>query len=102
MVQATHEFEEKAETEYVLWELNCCDENAGGFWKILNIFGWRREATIGTTVAWFGYWVFVLIVWLLMRWRNQRKEAKYRQKELEETIVAENKTPAVMGQVEIS
>jgi high-affinity iron transporter len=72
---AIHELQEATEShEQVLWKLNCCDPEENHFWSIMEtIFGWRNEATVGTTVGYFVYWVFVGLVAMFMLYREKRK-----------------------------
>lgn len=77
LVKATHEFEEITGSEMVLWETECCNEDKNEFWHVMNgLFGWRHEATLGTTIAWFGYWLFAALVWLLFMLKDKRKQDK--------------------------
>jgi len=77
MVKAVHEFEEKNNTEVFVWQLNCCDPEAGNGWSVFNaVFGWRNEATVGTLCAWFLYWVFVVLVHFMFKLNDARKEKK--------------------------
>lgn len=58
-----HEFQEATGShEKVLWHATCCDKNASEFWSIMQaIFGWRAEATLGTTIGYFSYWACVIV-----------------------------------------
>uniref|UniRef100_A0A1D1YTA5 Plasma membrane iron permease n=1 Tax=Anthurium amnicola TaxID=1678845 RepID=A0A1D1YTA5_9ARAE len=72
-----HELQEATESnEQVIWKLNCCDHEKDGFWSIMNsIFGWRNEATVGTTVGYFVYW-FVIGLISLFLWLKGKRDQK--------------------------
>lgn len=70
---SVHEFEEYRNDEHFLWQLHCCHEDKDGIWKLLNaVVGWRDEATVGTLTSYICYWVFVVIVFLLLRIKWKR------------------------------
>jgi len=69
-----HEFEEATENEHVIWELECCSPKKNRFWDIMNkIFGWRNEATVGTTVGYFTYWFVVALIVSYLFYRERRR-----------------------------
>jgi high-affinity iron transporter len=72
-----HELQEATESyEQVVWKLDCCDPNKNHFWSIMSkVFGWRSEATVGTTVGYFVYWIVVGLVALFL-WYKVRKNQK--------------------------
>jgi len=71
-----HEFEEATENEHVIWELECCNPKTNAFWDIMKaIFGWRNEATVGTTVGYFMYWFVIALIASYMIYRERRRAA---------------------------
>ncbi|KJZ80329.1 hypothetical protein HIM_00179 [Hirsutella minnesotensis 3608] len=56
-----------------VWHVNCCSPNgpgAGG-WGIFNaIFGWTNSATYGSVISYNVYWIFVIIAFIAMRFRE--------------------------------
>jgi high-affinity iron transporter len=73
-----HELQEATGAEEVeLWYASCCDEKTNEFWAIMKtIFGWRAEATVGTTAGYFSYWACVLIAILIIYYVGKRNDAK--------------------------
>jgi high-affinity iron transporter len=97
LVRATHEFEEYTESETILWELECCSHKDDGFWRIMNaVFGWRNEGTLGTTLAWFLYWVFVAFVFFAYHLKDKRT-AKKELDDVENTVPVDANAPAVLN-----
>ncbi|CAG8597732.1 8288_t:CDS:2 [Ambispora gerdemannii] len=72
-----HEFQEATETEeVVIWKVECCNPETNEGWGIAKtIFGWRQEATVGTTVGYFVYWGVVLAVLFYMFIRARKRDA---------------------------
>lgn len=71
-----HEFEEVTDNKHVIWEFDCCDPETNKFWDLLNsLFGWRNEATVGTTVGYFMYWFFIGLISLYLVYKEKRKAA---------------------------
>lgn len=71
-----HEFEEATENEHVIWELECCNPETNRFWDIMNnLFGWRNEATVGTTVGYFMYWFVVALIVSYLIYRERKRTA---------------------------
>lgn len=59
-----------------VWHVNCCsptiDLSSGG-WGIFNaILGWQNSATYGSVIGYNVFWIFVIISFVLIRWREQR------------------------------
>jgi high-affinity iron transporter len=53
--------------------LQCCDPNTKQSWGILNaLVGWTNSATYGTVISYNVYWIFVMCMFGLLRY----KEAK--------------------------
>ncbi|KAI9223487.1 iron permease FTR1 family-domain-containing protein [Blastocladiella britannica] len=75
---AVHEFEEMADAELVLVDIqgDQYDGESGNWFFTLigSLFGWRPKWTLGTTLAYFGYWV-VCIPLLWAFWRRQSRAA---------------------------
>nr|CAG8531605.1 3888_t:CDS:2 [Entrophospora candida]CAG8548807.1 5962_t:CDS:2 [Entrophospora candida] len=73
-----HELQEATGAEEVeLWYASCCDEETNEFWAIMKtIFGWRAEATVGTTAGYFSYWGFVLVAILIIYYVGKRNDPK--------------------------
>ncbi|KAH6717752.1 iron permease FTR1 family protein [Leptodontidium sp. 2 PMI_412] len=56
-----------------VWHVNYGNPelNGGGGWGIFNaIFGWQNSATYGSVISYNVYWIFVIIGFLLMRYRE--------------------------------
>ena len=59
-----------------VWHLNCCNpennfDNDG--WSIFNaIFGWTNSATIGSVLSYVFYWLAVMVVLVIMKWKEGR------------------------------
>ena len=59
-----------------VWHLNCCNpennfDNDG--WSIFNaIFGWTNSATIGSVLSYIFYWLAVMVVLVIMKWKEGR------------------------------
>ncbi|CAG8600225.1 2557_t:CDS:2 [Ambispora leptoticha] len=73
------EFQEVTESDddvAIVWKVNCCDPETSEGWAIANaLFGWRAEATVGTTVGYFVYWGVVLAGLLYFYIRNRKINA---------------------------
>ncbi|KYK55207.1 putative iron transferase [Drechmeria coniospora] len=58
-----------------VWHVNCCQPNganAGG-WGIFNaILGWTNSATYGSVIAYNVYWIFVIVMFIVLRWRETK------------------------------
>ena len=55
--------------------MQCCSPgiNGGGGWGIFNaLFGWQNSATYGSVISYNLYWIVVIIVFLLMRFKETR------------------------------
>ena len=53
----------------------CCnpDINGGGGWGIFNaLFGWQNSATYGSVISYNLYWVFVIIGFLVLRFKETK------------------------------
>ena len=58
-----------------VWHVNCCNPvlNGGGGWGIFNaIFGWQNSATYGSVIGYNVYWIFVIVAFLLMRFKEKK------------------------------
>ncbi|KAK4228991.1 iron permease FTR1/Fip1/EfeU [Podospora fimiseda] len=56
-----------------VWHVNCCSPsfNGGSGWGFLNaIFGWTNSATYGSVISYNLYWLFVIIGFLVMRFKE--------------------------------
>lgn len=56
-----------------VWHVNCCNPeiNGGGGWGIFNaILGWTNSATVGSVVSYNLYWIFVICMFLGMRYNE--------------------------------
>jgi len=73
-----HELQEATGThEQVIWELECCNPSTNHFWAIIKtLFGWRNEATVGTTVGYFVYWLVVGLSALFLVYKERRSTAR--------------------------
>ncbi|POR39222.1 Plasma membrane iron permease [Tolypocladium paradoxum] len=58
-----------------VWHVNCCQPrgaNAGG-WGIFNaILGWTNSATYGSVISYNVYWIVVIIMFVVMRFRETK------------------------------
>ncbi|KAJ7723384.1 iron permease FTR1 [Mycena metata] len=59
-----------------VWHLDCCnpDDNIDGQgWSIFNaILGWTNSATIGSVLSYVFYWIAVIVVLIIMKYREGR------------------------------
>jgi len=58
-----------------VWHVNCCSPelNGGGGWGIFNaLFGWTNSATYGSVISYNVYWIFVILGFLALRYRETR------------------------------
>ncbi|KAK3985593.1 iron permease FTR1/Fip1/EfeU, partial [Cladorrhinum sp. PSN332] len=56
-----------------VWHVNCCSPsfNGGSGWGFLNaIFGWTNSATYGSVISYNLYWLFVIVGFLVMRFKE--------------------------------
>ncbi|KAJ7636973.1 iron permease FTR1 [Roridomyces roridus] len=59
-----------------VWHLDCCNpddnfDNSG--WSIFNaIFGWTNSATIGSVLSYVFYWIAVIVVLIVMKYKEGR------------------------------
>jgi high-affinity iron transporter len=54
-----------------LTHVQCCSPQTDGGWGIFNaIFGWTNSATYGSVISYNLYWVFVIVMFILMRYRE--------------------------------
>jgi high-affinity iron transporter len=60
----------------VVWHLDCCNPDSKfdhQGWIIFGaIFGWTNNATIGSVLAYVGYWIVVMAILVRMRMREVR------------------------------
>ncbi|KAJ7033165.1 iron permease FTR1 [Mycena alexandri] len=61
-----------------VWHLDCCnpeDNIDGQGWSIFNaIFGWTNSATVGSVLSYVFYWIAVIIVLIVMKYREGRSK----------------------------
>ncbi|CAG8663916.1 8346_t:CDS:2, partial [Paraglomus occultum] len=44
----------------VLWKIGCCDPEQSTGWGIAHaLFGWRNEATLGSTLGYISWWIVI-------------------------------------------
>ncbi|KAF9870499.1 iron permease FTR1 family protein [Colletotrichum karsti] len=58
-----------------VWHVNCCSPelNGGGGWGIFNaVLGWTNSATYGSVIAYNVYWIFVMLVFFVLRFHELR------------------------------
>jgi len=75
--EAHEEEEEEGEESHegIVWKLDCCNPKNNHFWSIMKtIFGWTNEATVGPTVGYFVYWLFIGLVASYMWYREKRNK----------------------------
>ncbi len=62
-----------------VWHVNCCNPATDGGWQIFNaLFGWQNSATVGSVVSYCLYWFAVMVILLVMRWRERRANRRIR------------------------
>ncbi|KAF2641980.1 plasma membrane iron permease-like protein [Massarina eburnea CBS 473.64] len=57
-----------------VWHVNCCSplENGSGGWGIFNsLFGWQNSATYGSVISYNLYWIFVIIGFLALGFKEK-------------------------------
>lgn len=57
-----------------VWHVNCCSPslNGGSGWGVFNsILGWQNSATYGSVISYNLYWLAVIIVFVVMRFRER-------------------------------
>ena len=55
--------------------IQCCNPeiNGGGGWGIFNaLFGWQNSATYGTVISYNLYWIVIIVIFFLMRYKENR------------------------------
>ncbi|KAJ7484466.1 iron permease FTR1 [Mycena latifolia] len=61
-----------------VWHLDCCnpeDKFDGQGWSIFNaIFGWTNSATLGSVLSYVFYWIAVIVVLVVMKFREGRSK----------------------------
>lgn len=58
-----------------VWHVNCCNPEigGGGGWGIFNaLLGWQNSATYGSVISYNLYWVCVIIMFVVMRFKEKR------------------------------
>lgn len=56
-----------------VWHVNCCSPESGGGsgWGFFNaILGWTNSATYGSVISYNVYWIFVISMFVVMRFRE--------------------------------
>ncbi|KAL1899947.1 high-affinity iron permease [Ceratocystis pirilliformis] len=56
-----------------VWHVNCCSPQfeGGGIWGVLNaLTGWTNSATYNSVIAYIVYWVFVIGMFLVLRFKE--------------------------------
>ncbi|KKA30901.1 hypothetical protein TD95_004085 [Thielaviopsis punctulata] len=56
-----------------IWHINCCSPQfeGGGAWGVLNaLTGWTNSATYNSVLAYNMYWVFVISMFLMLRFKE--------------------------------
>ncbi|KAJ7089294.1 iron permease FTR1 [Mycena belliarum] len=61
-----------------VWHLECCnpeDKLNGQGWSVFNaLFGWTNSATLGSVLAYVFYWIAVIVVLVVMKYREGRSK----------------------------
>ena len=58
-----------------VWHVNCCNPllNGGGGWGIFHgILGWQNSATYGSVISYNVYWIFVIVGFVLLRFKERK------------------------------
>jgi high-affinity iron transporter len=60
---------------HIITFIQCCSPeiNGGGGWGIFNaLFGWTNSSTYGSVISYDLYWVFVMLGFMSMRYKETR------------------------------
>lgn len=73
-----------------VWHVNCCSPilNGGGGWGFFKaLLGWTNSATYGSVISYNVYWIFVILWFLVMRYREVKGHWPLMKKPAPETEV---------------
>lgn len=76
-----------------VWHVNCCSPTlqGGGGWGIFNaLLGWQNSATYGSVIAYNLYWICVIAMFIVMRFKEKRGRYPF-MKSQPTTVVAPEK-----------
>ncbi|KAI9136941.1 iron permease FTR1/Fip1/EfeU [Paraphysoderma sedebokerense] len=82
--QAAHEIEEVTGETAKLWEIEdpTFNPKKNGFFGVMKaIFGYTHEATVATTVSYFGYWLIMGIGLIFVHRRESKKAEEYQREQ---------------------